>query len=266
MCTFTKICNFKSVLESNFIIDIDRYFDDHDQSKLTNYINLSKGTETIDEELIEKLELKIRTNIILWHFKKAIDTLKQWIFPYACMHSDILSPLLDYTSNGQILMHEEFYSEYESSNPFFVWKNKKYDKEISKLLNGEGITIIADIRESNPKKSAIKFNEIGIKLKSINKTLQNKIDNELKRFTITMVHSGKSYYRYKNKFYVIRNDEQCIEYSFEKTKTREPIVKIESIEDDDFSKLKTFEKEVNLELVEREKYIKTKGSNGPTLE
>ncbi|CAG8774927.1 8292_t:CDS:2, partial [Dentiscutata erythropus] len=54
-----------------------------------------------------------------------------------------------------------------------------------------------------------------------------------------------------NKFYVIRNDEQSIEYSFEKTKTKEPwTVKIESIDDDDdFSKLKTFEKEVNLELV-----------------
>ncbi|CAG8632103.1 28328_t:CDS:2, partial [Dentiscutata erythropus] len=279
ICTFTKICNFKSALESNLIIDIDGYFDviennikllqksskqdathiniiynyiqDYDQLKLADYIsniNLSKGTETMDEELknaIERLELKIRTNIILWHFKKAIDALKQWIFLYACMYPDVLSPPLDYTSNGvnkiiekiknlrskvqehyvfinnrkdKYLMDKEFNSEYESSEPFFIWKNKKYDNEISKLLNGEKVIINADIRESNPEKSAIKFNEIDIRLKSIDKTLQNEIDNELKCFNITIVHLGKSYYRYKDRFYVIRNDEQSIEYSFEKNK------------------------------------------------
>ncbi|CAG8504453.1 7614_t:CDS:2 [Dentiscutata erythropus] len=231
-CDLTKELVKRLVhLEKNFTKYLDKKKDfpqcrkDHNQSKLVDYIshiNLSKGTETMDKELkdaIEILELKIRTNIILWHFKKAIDALK------------------------------------ENEN-FEIKKNKKYDKEISKLLNGEGVTINANIRESNSEKSAIKFNEI-----------------------------GKSYYRYKDRFYVIKNDEQSIK----KTKSGEPVrkntvyeklkngelmfssytawtVKIESIKVNDFSKLKTFEKELNLELVGHGKYIKTKGNNGLTLE
>ncbi|CAG8487595.1 16733_t:CDS:1, partial [Gigaspora rosea] len=342
ICIFTKICK----LRSNLIIDIERYFDmiennvkllrkvntldvahistiynfiqDSDQSKLADYIlhiNLSKDVEAMDEALkkdIEKLKFKIRTIIMRWHFDKAIDVFNQWVFPYGCMYSDVLSS--DNTSYGiekiiekikilrsklqehyvyinntkdKYLIDEEFSSEYESSQPFFVWENKNYNDKISKLLNGEEVIMNADITESSPEKHAIKFNEIGIRLKSKDKTLQDEIDNELKRFNITMVHSGNSYYRYMDKFYLIINDEQNIGHSFEKTKIGEPVskntvyeklkkgelmfspytkwkVKIESIKDVDFSKLKEFEKEVDLELVGHGKYIKAEVSNSLT--
>ncbi|KAF0531633.1 serine/threonine-protein phosphatase 6 regulatory ankyrin repeat subunit B-like [Gigaspora margarita] len=316
-----KLLRTANTQDATHISTIYNYIHENDQAKLANYvshINLSKDVETMDETLkkdIEKLESNIRTIIIRWHFEKAIDVFNQWAFPYGCYgctYSDVLSS--DYTKYGiekiiekiknlrsklqehyvyitnrkdKHLIDEVFSSEYESSQPFFVWENKKYNEKISKLLNGEEVIIIADITESSPEKYAIKFNEIGIRLKSKDKTLQNEIDNELKRFNITMVHLGKSLYRYMNKFYVIINDKQSIEYSFEKSKTGEPVsknivykklkkgelmfspytkwkVKIESIKDNDFNKLKRFKKEVDLELVGHGRYIKAEISNNLT--
>ncbi|CAG8536945.1 5897_t:CDS:2 [Gigaspora rosea] len=244
---------------------IERFTTHLDEAeKSTQY---KKDAETMDEKLkeaIERLELTIRTNIIICHFKKAIDVFKQWVFPYACMYSNVLSSQLDdidkivekinnlrfkvqehyvFINNrkDKYLIDAEFNSEYKSSHPFFVWGNKKYSEKISKLLNGEEVAIYADIMESSSKKSAIKFNEIGIRFKSKDKTLQDEIDNELKQFNITMAHSGELMFS---------------PYTMWK-------VKIESIEDDDYSKLKRFEKEVDLELVG---HGKSKVSNDLTLE
>ncbi|CAG8587941.1 11008_t:CDS:2 [Gigaspora margarita] len=290
-----KLLRTANTQDATHISTIYNYIHEHDQAKLANYvshINLSKDVETMDVTLkkdIEKLESNIRTIIMRWHFEKAIDVFNQWVFPYGCYgctYSDVLSS--DYTKYGiekiiekiknlrsklqehyvyitnrkdKHLIDEVFSSEYESSQPFFVWENKKYNEKISKLLNGEEVIIIADITESSPEKYAIKFNEIGIRLKSKDKTLQNEIDNELKRFNITMVHLGKSLYRYMNKFYVIINDKQSIEYSFEKSKTGEPVSKVLY---NDFSKLKRFKKEVDLELVGHGRYIKAEISNNLT--
>ncbi|CAG8710498.1 12177_t:CDS:2, partial [Racocetra fulgida] len=295
----------------------DRIQDYYDQAKLANYIahiHSPITTEIENEELnmvINELKRKIRTNIILGHFKKATSAFKQWIFPFAKTYSGVLHSLSDdndenidnigqrikelhskvqerniNTNDDDIsLMHTDFNSENKTSRPFFVWENNKYSQQISQLLNGETVTIKADIMKGDPNKTAIKFNEIGIKFKSVDETIQDDIDRELEYFDVEMVHLGNSYYRYGNKYYMIINDKQVIEYSFEKTKDdRSNPLRRNNVYDkikkgelmlspytmwkiklephgSDFSKLKEYEKKVNLELVGHGKFIKGRTSS-----
>ncbi|CAG8575033.1 13340_t:CDS:2, partial [Racocetra fulgida] len=141
--------------------------------------NLPIAIEIKDEKLkqaIEEIEQMIRTNIILEHFKRVINAFKQWVFPFAHIYSDVLTLQFDdkdidgiiqlienlkskmqghyafINENDKFLIIGIFNSEYESSRPFYLWKNKKHNQEISKLLAGEEITIKADITKSDPDK------------------------------------------------------------------------------------------------------------------
>ncbi|RIB19600.1 hypothetical protein C2G38_1254418 [Gigaspora rosea] len=296
----------------NTLINIyDRIQDYNDQAKLSKYIsdiNSQKYIEIKNDELkecIEKLELTVRTNIIKEHFKKATTAFKQWVFPYAYKYSDILddnnidtNKIIeclrslksevegDYVSikkDDDFLMSEKFDSV---TQPFYVWKAEKYKQEISKLLEGEEITLNANITESNSKKNAVKFNKIGIKFRSTDDEIQKQIDCELEHFNVKMVHSGNSYYEYCDRFYLIRSDKQDIDltHSF-KMENGKPVSsskvydkitegnlmlspytvwKMQLIELNDkasYHKLKDYENEVDLELVGYGEYINQDGGN-----
>ncbi|KAF0483210.1 hypothetical protein F8M41_023258 [Gigaspora margarita] len=99
------------------------------------------------------------------------------------MHSFIQKRKIILYKSDETLIKDIFNSEF--SQPFFIWNNKTYNQEISKLLNGKEITIYADITKSNHNnKNAIKFNEIGInfRFKPEDKAKQNSMNNELNNF------------------------------------------------------------------------------------
>ncbi|CAG8592042.1 32420_t:CDS:1 [Gigaspora margarita] len=194
------------------------------------------------------------------------------------MHSIVQKCKIILYKSDECLIEDKFNDEF--SQPFFVWENKTYSQEISKLLNGEEVTIYADITKSDHNnKNAIKFNEIGIKFryKPEDKAEQNNMDNELNNFILSMCHLGDSYYKYNDKFYKIRNTKYNIICGFKKDNDGEPFPrneiykkikkgelmlspytmwKIKLYNDDaNFSKLKKYEKVVDLELVELGKYI-----------
>ncbi|KAF0375118.1 Macrophage receptor MARCO [Gigaspora margarita] len=285
------------------LINIYNHIQDYyDQVNLASYIAHIYSATNKEDTIIE-LEQEIRNNILIGHFKRAKNAFKQWVFPFANVYLKVLESLSDdqdidsiisqieilyseiqehnvvINEEDKFLVKDEFNSEYESSNPFFVWKNEIYGQEILKLLSGEEITIKAEITKSDhDDKNAIKFNEIGIRFKSRNKTIQYEIDCELKYFNINMVHLGNSYYQYNNKFYLIISHKQEIFYSFEKKNTGEPLrnneaydkikrgelmlspytmwkIKRKPINRANFSKLIKFKNEVDLELVGHGKYI-----------
>ncbi|CAG8729376.1 943_t:CDS:2 [Dentiscutata erythropus] len=300
------------------IINIyDRIREYYDQVNLANYtarINSPMTIELEDEELkvdIYKLEQKIRSSIIKGYLKRARSAFKQWAFPFANEYSNVLNSQFDKEEDidsimqqieslhikvqernvyvikdiDNFLKYSEFNSKNRSTQPFFVWENNKHSQEMSELLVGKEVTIKADITEINSHKSAVKFNEIGIRFKSKDKTIQDKIDDELENFDVKMIHSGDSYYRYNDKFYVIRSNEQSIEYSFEKNNEGKPVrsnrvyerirneelmlspyttwkikLKYES-KDANFDKLKMYEEKVCLELIGRGIYVDGEDSN-----
>ncbi|RIB15752.1 hypothetical protein C2G38_2191734 [Gigaspora rosea] len=236
-----------NILSGYRITIYNRIQDYYDQVNLASYIAHIYSATNKEGATIE-LEQEIRTNILIGHFKRAKNAFKQWEFPLAnvylkvinsisddqdidsiisqieILHSEIKERKVVIKEEDKFLIKDEFSSEYKSSKPFFVWKNEIYSQDISKLLNGEEITIKAEITKSDhDDKNAIKFNEIGIKFKSMDKTIQNEIEYELEQFNVSMVHLGNSYYRYNNNFYMIISHKQEIFYSFEKKNTKEPL-------------------------------------------
>ncbi|RIB24821.1 hypothetical protein C2G38_2068936 [Gigaspora rosea] len=106
------------------------------------------------------------------------------------------------------------------------------------------------------------------------------MDNELNNFILSMCHLGDSYYKYNDKFYIIRNTKYNIICGFKKNNNGEPFphneiytkikngelmlspytrwkLKLERYNNNaNFSKLNKYEKVVDLELVGLGKYIK----------
>ena len=105
-----------------------------------------------------------------------------------------------------------FTSDYRTTSPFYVWDNERFSEAIQDLLSGKTVQLLADVRESNPTKNAVKFNELNLRFKLRNSTDQEKFDEQLEHYRIIMTHSGSSYYRCKTDFYRITTG--LVEFSF----------------------------------------------------
>ncbi|MCX4084119.1 hypothetical protein N7281_04555 [Rickettsia hoogstraalii] len=209
---------------------------------------------------IRDLEITVRSSIVLQRHQVAIYAFKQFVFPFvhdylkglvlpshlklggANQNNTTLENLV-YAATTQIeeikskleqykrslTKHDgpigtgEFNSHYDSTQPFFVWKNEQHKNVISKLLSGQEIIVKADIMNSSPDEDAIKFNTIELNFKSKNETSQFEVNNILKGFNISMTHLGNSYYRYNDKIYPMTTNSQDIWYYFEKNNNSEPV-------------------------------------------
>jgi len=183
----------------------------------------------------------------------------------------------------------EFYSNYTSTGPFFVWPNEKDANLIFNLLSGKEVTTIANILASATDKDAIKFNLIEVNFKAKNKTIQSEIDNKLKGFKFSATHLGNSYFRCANQIFKMGSPSQNIEYSFERNADGVPVdrndvyIKIQNgdlmlspyalwkfklIKSSDkvsFSDLEKYKNEIDLELVGEGSYL-ARGLNTSSLE
>ncbi|CAL1286288.1 unnamed protein product [Larinioides sclopetarius] len=240
----------------------DRIQSYQDQQNLANYIaDISSVTASSinikNQQLgnaVNQLEFAIRANIALMQYKSAINAFKQWVFPFAdhYIKKSLLPSQLELDKNIQNLVQnatrnietikqkldlydtsiknsdeylecEEFSSRYVSTQPFIVWKNEEYGGLISSLLSGNEVVLKADIKKSVPQKDAIKFTEIDFDFKTKNKTAQSVLSETLKGFDIRATHLGNSYYRHKNKIFLITSDSVTISFSFEKNDDGMPI-------------------------------------------
>lgn len=115
-------------------------------------------------------------------------------------------------------------SETSFVGPFYAWTYADNGDNINKLLRGEEIELEANINEG-PDLSAIKFNEIGIYLKSANPSKQENLYYALQDFTVNMVMVGKTHYKCNEKIYRFAGDENIvINYSFKRSPDGKPIM------------------------------------------
>ncbi|GFR13780.1 uncharacterized protein TNCT_72221 [Trichonephila clavata] len=245
------------------IINIyDRIQSYQEQQNLASYIaDISSSSSCVinidDSKLINAvnhLESLIRSNIALKQYKTIIHSFSQWVFPFAHnyleksqlpSHLELEKSLenlatkavteiknlkmkiglykISVTENDKSIQSSEFSSRYVSTEPFFIWKNEQHKSTISKLLSGQKVAVKADVNYSAINKDAIKFTSIEFYLKSIDEAFQPELNNVLKGFDIKATHMGNSYYRYKEKIYLITSNSQSISYSFEKNGVGEPI-------------------------------------------
>jgi hypothetical protein len=205
-------------------------------------------------DAVRTLEKTIRTNILFGQYEKLVVAFKQWVFPFAelwlqnfnlpsyLVTNDsyegfvpvvtsqlrtLKSKLTEYKTSIIKGIHSyihkaEFSSYYKSSQPFYVWDNKRYKFTILNLLAGKEVVVLADIL-NGVKKNAVKFNTIEINFKSVYKSIQEELEKRLARFHVKLTHHGNSHYKCWSKFYIIRGDNQTIEYSREKRGDGQPM-------------------------------------------
>ncbi|GFS60639.1 uncharacterized protein TNIN_366101 [Trichonephila inaurata madagascariensis] len=242
----------------------DRIQNYQEQQNVANYIaDISSSSSCVinidDSKLVSAvnhLESLIRSNIVLKQYKTIIYSFKQWVFPFAHdylkksqlpSHLELEKSLenlamkaiteiknlktkiglykISVTENDKSIQSSEFNSRYVSTEPFFVWKNEEHKNIISKLLSGKKVAVKSDVNYSASDKDAIKFTSIEFYFKSKDESLQPELNNVLNGFDVKATHMGNSYYRYKDKIYLITSNSQTISYSFEKNAIGEPIRK-----------------------------------------
>ncbi|GIX69184.1 uncharacterized protein CEXT_636851 [Caerostris extrusa] len=240
----------------------DRIQSYQDRQQLANYIaDMSSASASAinisDPNLVSAvnyLETSIKSNIVLNQYKTAIDSFKQWVFPFANSFleramlpsqleldkdlEDLVSNAVTHIENlrtkveiykTSILINDKHLLRGRIQQPecldgtIFRLEKEHYGNLISKLLSGQAVVFKAEIKNSVANKDAIKFSLIEFYFKSKNESLQSQINEALKRYDISATHLGNSYYRYKGKFYLIISDRQVIRYSFEKNSCGEPV-------------------------------------------
>ncbi|KAF0529167.1 Macrophage receptor MARCO [Gigaspora margarita] len=239
----------------------DRIQNYQDQERLAQYISnirspnadLKNIKNNALREAIASLKEIIQYNIVLGQYNNAMQAFKQWVFPFAPFYQEDCqlpkSPLLPnntlqtikedvikqiknissrvkeyYTSIEKydvVVKEGEFYNS-KSMNPFMIWANKTYQKEIANLFEGKVVTLKADIRKSDSEKSAIKFNKIDIFFRT-DPILQTELEKKLASFEVILTHLGNSYYRWNNQHIVIVGRERVISYHYEKRENGEPV-------------------------------------------
>lgn len=195
---------------------------------------------------INRLEIAIRSNLIVEQYELSKDAFKQFVFPFAHLYSSQmkLPKSLNLTSNVNNLAekvvdridfmiknlemrknlltfdensigHGEFSSRGESTQPLFVWKNDENKERISDLLSGKEILVKADIEQSDLLEDAIKFKVLGLDFKARDGKKQSELNELLKAFRIKMINVGNSYYRCDREIYVMSTKKYGFWYNFE---------------------------------------------------
>lgn len=236
---YDRIENYRENKEfADYLFDLN--------SRKAKEINI---TDTEFSNSIDNLKLTIQSNLVLLEYEKAMNALSQYKFPFVYLYleefqlpshlrlanttnnliSQVVQKLssiktklekseasIDQLQARYTILDVTFDGNHGNVPSFFVWKYETNNEAISKLLQGHEITIEADISRALIKENAVKFKEIGIRLKLSNETLQAELDKELANLSVEMIHLGNSYYRCGSKIYVMSHDNQAISHSVNK--------------------------------------------------
>lgn len=216
-------------------------------------LTLDTDSENVNNTIVT-LKKMTQTNLMLEQYEMTMQTIVQHQFPFGdillktfALPSNLLYNDTDKIADAigekindlkeqikslqisigkydrEIFRDVEFSSSSTSAaSPFYVWKNNEIKTELTKFLQGEEITVKADITKG-VNQNAVKFREIGIHFKVVNDTVQNELDAELEHFGISMTMLGHSYYRCGNRFYFISVDDNIvIDYSMKKGSNGKP--------------------------------------------
>ena len=231
--------------------------DYQDQEELGNYIAEIKSApyediDWVDEtrsERMANLTLIIKTNLLRGFTTRAVFAYKQFVFPAgrqfkvedgSCLFlpnnsctfenvakkvkeelKNIISEIQDphFLSNQGIdFRNADFYTNV--FQPFFTWRNETYSKSLERLLFGTKIILNA---KANRQIDVVKFNKIGIKLRTIDEQKQGALDDVLKKMHVNLIHHGINYYRCSDECYSTSGKSMDFNFSFKKDEAGNPI-------------------------------------------
>lgn len=209
---------------------IDSYSEKSQMATLMGDIAIGSNEirDPVLRNTVSKIEKIINSNFAMEQYEAALRAVKQHKFPFAEQYLDqfMLSPnfnttdtafTIDVLKQVDKLMDGIRESEaviedigsykfpdnaFDGDAAFYKWDSMEYKPEISQLLNGLDVTFVADIHDGL-KKNAVKFNEIWLKFRLQNQTLQNEFDAEIQKYLIRMEMVGSSFYRCNKRIYYI---------------------------------------------------------------
>lgn len=218
------------------------------QLHLADYRNLNVDNVQL-RDTINQLQFNLQSNIILGQYDRAVDAFKQAIFPFAAEYLDIyqLPAALLTTSktdqnmdsvigtvvdnikslneriqimnttvinkNDMSIYNAYFDSSDNANGPFYVWQNSDVREKVEQLFAGQKIYLLADVKKSS-KLNAVKFRSIGLGFRSSNSSMNDRLNEILQSFHLSLTHMGESNYRCDNQFYTIHSRPLIIDSSF----------------------------------------------------
>lgn len=258
-----KIQKYMEKISESFALIIkvyDRIQSYTEQARFGGYIAgiSSPNSEDITNEQIKRLVLQakllLQSNIVMDQYEIAVHSFKQHLFPFAQIYLSTFglttglqandtkiivrraAAEVSYLQDQLKLLHisigkfdREIFGniDFDSADssiakPFYTFKSREHKDDFRRLLKGDKIIVNIDIRKSF-NQNAVKFNEIGIRLKLVDEKLQSKFDAVLQNFGVRMTMMGHNYYRCGKKIYYLSvDDNYVIEYSFKKHKDGKP--------------------------------------------
>lgn len=186
---------------------------------------------------LAKMLQKTYANIVLDDYNKWMKNFKQYIFPFADEFLEIYESFIPEVDDLIIRAQDagerlELYgmkinrkraelSEFQNTvmtmfgyslPPFHIWNNYQHKIKINSLLQGEKITIHANISE-HKNLNAVKFSDIWLRFDIINRnfTKINELKHDLQGFAIIIEHHGDSYYRCDERIFLIKSNNHRIE-------------------------------------------------------
>jgi hypothetical protein len=200
----------------------DRIQEYQDRGRMARYIGdgALAGSETNPK--IEKIQLSMQKNIILEQYSRGSAAVRQWAFPFSSFFLGDAQSLVQFERVAGIddlvriagerlerlyLKVKQYHTETQPGidsvlmkrpftlrSPFYKWS--ECEEELRSLFQGERILLHADVRNSSPHRSAVKFNEIRLKIRSTDPAVQVMWEKEEEDLLIRLVHSGRSFYQY----------------------------------------------------------------------
>jgi len=194
-------------------------------------------TDTTVQKLFNRVQLSLKSNLLLGLYSEGLGAFNQFIFPFAAnIASDMSLSHFNSLENkteivaqtiqminliedklklyksavhniDQHILKGEFSSSLYSSVPFYTWSSLKFEQAMSKLLSGEPVSLMAHPEQGAPGRVCVKFTEIKLVLKWTGNGDDPQLMKELEYFQIRMTHHGRSYYMAaQNKVYIIEGN------------------------------------------------------------
>jgi hypothetical protein len=224
-------------------------------SALVGTLSMEKCTSFSDLcKLRLQLEAVVKTNVLrqkYYHLERAY---RQTIFPFINRKLETLSPIdemdvgdfktvstsiqikvttmlelleesenwIDSTTDKNV-HHTEFNPIYKSSEAFFTWLQPHHSDQIRRLLSGESVTFIADVRHRKVH-NAVKFSYVSLNVTSFDPQAAREIQRLLQFLEVTLEHGGENHFRCQDDYYVVGGGpETPFKHSFEHNRRGESV-------------------------------------------
>lgn len=238
--------------ESSLIIDVESYAN-HVASTIDLRMGTIPGITNInDMDLkndLNELRFRANGNFALNEYRRYVEGFRFTYFPYAACYLEslqipatptaydnldaITSAITDHLNEAKrhiedmkSSMRDVTYLEgKEPDDALYTWKSADIRDEISRLLKGEQITLVADVKTATKQLNALKFNKLDLIFRSSNQTIHNQLGDAVKAFMIHLKHNGQSAFRYNDHFYHVDSMPMKMFFTFEKTKRGDPVMR-----------------------------------------